>query len=218
MTNCTKPNHPHGCTEDHTCPTSLKEIIEEYINGYSFKDCQKYWDGINSIGDCVLGRHNDNYTCREVLMPSKRDPHQCCLTTDLVIDYIRKLEGLLPNLKVADFDALWQEISKLDVKGIGPVTRYDTALRYSLWKKLPEPEYVYLHSAKGPLKGAKAYFIYKGVSTVTTPTGCVSVDSLKSGCRVDISNFPDFVHGGLDAKNIENLLCIYSEALCKLHK
>lgn len=217
MAKCAKPNHSHGCTKDNTSPTSLEAIIEEYIKKYSFQDCQRYWVDINSIGDCVLGCPNDDYTCREALMPSIRDHHQCCLTTDLVIDYVRKLEGLLPSLKVADFDALWQEISKLDAKGIGPVTRYDTALRYSLWKKLPEPEYVYLHSEKGPLKGAKAYFKYKGLATVTTPTGCVSVDSLKPGCRVDISNFPDFVQSGLDAKNIENLLCIHSEALSKLH-
>lgn len=29
MAKCAKTNHPHGCTKDNTCPTSLEAIIEE---------------------------------------------------------------------------------------------------------------------------------------------------------------------------------------------
>lgn len=196
----------------------FEAIIDEYTTEYSFNDYHAVWGKIHSIGDCVFGRHNESYASRDVLMPSKRDHHQCCLSTDALVDFVHKLEHLLATSpKEKDFDALWQKIKDLAVKGIGSVTFYDTALRYSMWKGLPEPKFVYIHSARGPLKGAKAYFKYKRTNTVTTPEGPVKVGALKAGSRIDISNFPDFIQSGLDAKNIENLLCIHADALSNLH-
>lgn len=203
---------------------TLSAIIQEYI---SYQKVQNPYKVIwSSIGDCVFGRHNNSYTDLVSVTPSSRDHHQCCLNTNALLSFVHLLEKNESSFTNNNFDMLWQQIRKLVVTGIGPVTCYDTALRYSLYKGLPEPQYVYLHSAKGPLKGAKAYFKFKKMKKVTTPDGMIDVDSLKAGCRVDISYFPDFVASNLDSKNIENLLCIYADdlnslntgnSLCALH-
>lgn len=217
MNKCQANAPEKGCKKSSSSNAEQKTlavIIEEYKKKYVFNEIK----GMESIGDCVFGKHNESYASKADLIESKRDHHQCCLTTDLLISFIRRLEEVLPDYHATDFDDLWQKVVEVAGKGVGPVTRYDTTLRFSFWKGLPEPKYVYLHSANGPLKGARAYFQYKGIATVATPEGDVKVSSLKPGCRVDISNFPEFVQSGLDAKNIENLLCIFSDQLCKLNE
>ena len=194
---------------------TLSAIIQEYISNQKTQDPYKViW---SSIGDCVFGRHNNCYTDLISVTPSSRDHHQCYLNTNALLSFVHLLEKNEPSFTNNNFDILWQQIRKLVVTGIGPVTCYYTALRYSLYKGLPEPQYVYLHSAKGPLKGAKAYFKFKNLKKVNTPDGEINVGLLKAGCRVEISNFPEFVASNLESKNIENLLCIHADDLCSLN-
>ncbi len=219
MNKCTQKflsNHTGKCNP----PTNILNFgynsLDEIIDAYKIQNDIYKVNVLSSIGDCVFGAHNDNYTNREAIIPSKRNNHQCRLKTDDLLNFIHTLETKEPYLPHNDFDTLWIAICKLNCKGIGPVTCYDTALRYSLLHKLPEPQYVYLHSTHGPLKGAKAYFAIKKITEVSTPDGKIKVNSLKSGCRIDISFFTDFSAKDLDCKHIENLLCIYHNELCKI--
>lgn len=209
-------NHTGKYSPSKSIPTIGYNSLNEIIDAYKKHNYVYNVNALSSIGDCVFGAHNDNYTNREAIMPSKRNHHQCRLKTEDLLNFTHTLETKEPFFPNNDFDTLWLAISKLNSKGIGPVTCYDTALRYSLLHKLPEPQYVYLHSTHGPLKGAKAYFAVKKITKVSTPDGKINVNSLKSGCRIDISFFTDFTARDIDSKYIENLLCIYHNELCKI--
>lgn len=219
MENCQETKSGQGCRKavlsPDAKPNGLAEIIESYKgDGYRF---EKIKEDMKSIGDCVFGDYNDVYTEQGLRRPSRRNVHQRHLKTKDILAFVHKIEALLPQSQAKDFDALWQEVKGTECKGVGPVTRYDVALRYSLWKELPEPEYVYLHSGNGPLKGAKEYFKYKKVTNVVTPEGIRSVNRLNAGCRIDKSNFPELVQSELDAKHIERFLCVMADELEKLN-
>jgi len=207
--------------------SSLEDVVNRYFDvgnrTYYGEDWKKQF---KSVGDCVFGRHNASYATIKDVTPSKRDDHQSCLKTETLLTFVRKVENNKPNLSNLNFDSAWQKVKSLPCPGIGPVTLYDTVLRLTTldWN-IPDPEYVYLHSVRGPLKGAKAYFKIMGIKEVDTPDGKVPVNKLASVCRVDISNFSKLIEIAssafginMDSKNVENLLCCHSDDLLKLTK
>lgn len=92
-----------------------------------------------------------------------------------------------------DFHTLWSIIKKVGegIKGIGPLTVYDTALRISafLGKK---PDRVYLHC--GALKGAR------------------KILGKVKGEYLNLSAFPSIFHN-MEPADVEDFLCIYKDQL-----
>jgi len=201
--------------------STLDAIIQDYKKRY-YNSAFTQIKNFTNVGDFVCGAHNHSYPPPIPPTPVKlhRHSHQRRLYTNDLLAFIVEIDKMIKagRHKGLTFDELWQRIGSLPHQGIGPVTIYDVTLRISIYYGLSDPVYVYLHSDNGPLKGAKGYFRHKKSTQVNGPTGKVQVSRLHSGCRIDISNFPEMIAAGLDAKHIENLLCIYHDALDKLHK
>lgn len=109
----------------------------------------------------------------------------------------RRWERAIAN-KIADlkqcksFDELWQEVGKIQVVGIGELSKYDTATCIGCECNL-YPQYVYLHA--GATEGAAA----------------IGVKGKKVLKEVFVARFAAFE--ALEPTQIEDFLCIYKSCL-----
>lgn len=163
---------------------------------------KKYWTGTpieEVLGDCVCQRHG----------------HQYCIDTDAVKQAVdglmkgkfvgvNKVAPFVDNNKFfdgfVDFEQLYDFVASViaDIKGIGPLTVYDTAKRIGhLFDNPIYPEqYVYLSA--GALDGAK-----------------VLLPNLKLKLREPRKLFEPFFCG-LPSIFIEDMLCIFKNSFAKL--
>ncbi|MDP1763817.1 MAG: hypothetical protein Q8L07_07995 [Sediminibacterium sp.] len=126
----------------------------------------------------------------------KRNPHQYRLKqTDLQVFSELLLSLEVDIAKAKTFDELFLIISKRSVKGIGELTKYDTAIRIAAFLKL-NPEKIYLHA--GTKKGA-INLLNKRITTKT-----ISKDELPN------------IFQTLSCAEIEDILCIYKDRLKSL--
>lgn len=209
---CGTGNFKKSILNEKGIKKSLSEIIKEY------KSNKQYLDSLVCMGDFIVGTRNDKYVFDRSIH-IKRDTHQRRLNYESLAVFYRYMvsiggiEG--EKMPASTFDQLWEMVNCAkttnNMSGIGPVTIYDVTLRWGN-KHGIEPEYVYLHSIDGPLKGAQQYFKLKNITKVTNFDGkYINVSQLRSGCRIDRNNFPDFVKAGLSCRDIEHLLCIYHD-------
>lgn len=123
-------------------------------------------------------------------------------------DVINSMGKKLAGLKGTDyksFEELIDAVENLKEPWFGPTAIYDFSLRFG-WHQTPriEPEeYVYVHSI--PEKSAIKLRDLGYLKNV--------------GRRIPINEFPSEMRKeGMTAKDIENFLCIFSEAINKLQK
>ena len=124
----------------------------------------------------------------------KRLPHQRRLLRTVSSQAFSSLSAILPRLMQAkNFSTLHTEIEKAlgHIRGSGPLFVYDTSLRFGAFLNM-FPQDVYLHA--GAEKGAKRVLLRR-------PNPIEPV-----------TNFPG-AFAQLNACQIENLLCCYSECL-----
>ncbi len=82
-------------------------------------------------------------TARNLL--EKKHPHQYRIKNEILELFAEKLHRNKKKISsVKDFDKLYVEIEKLKVKGIGPLTIYDTAHRIGSYLNI-SPQRIYLH-------------------------------------------------------------------------
>lgn len=175
-----------------------------------------------SIGDCVVGRHNDKYTTATRL---NRDGHQYDVDTTKIIRLIRLCETLFTPYKtgkfrlkrisgIDDFEALYEfvateAINKGIIKTKGALILYDTCFRLGHFiVPFIEPDaYVYIHRDLA-LSAAHLFDLF-GWQVGWNRT------RMNRCYRVPKYFFPAPLNT-LDSKFVENILCIYRKQILML--
>ena len=126
--------------------------------------------------------------------------HQYCINNGAIKSFITNLIGIninqLQSQKYCDFEDLYAHIARCQVKGIGDLTLYDTALRigHVMHPCIYPKQYVYL--ARGAKKGAEILL------------------GRKVGWREPIDVFRPYF-GDMPSRCIEDFLCIMKDLLYK---
>ena len=165
--------------------STLAEIRDAYIRCHrpgSRKEAAHFAAG--SLRERILKAANANSYDR----PKHR--HQWLIAPDLLAQFAARLVVMLPEIERArSFPELLSLVSSARIKGVGPLTVYDTAQRIG-WGQRIEPKEVYLHA--GTREGAKRLkWEYKR-------------DSIRR------SALPSEL-ASLSASEIEDMLCIYAD-------
>ena len=120
----------------------------------------------------------------------KKACHQHRIPNETLEAFAKKLLGCQRAIaKVVSFDDLYEKIKKCQIKGIGELAVYDTAVRIGVKLSL-SPQKVYLHA--GTLEGAKK----------------LGIKGAKNGVALPKSDFPKEFRS-LKCREIEDCLCIY---------
>lgn len=143
--------------------------------------------------------------------------HQWCIRRTALDEIFEALSNNKEDIdKAADFEKLYNIVESQNISYIGPLTRYDIAMRIGYLKQtkvLPE-KLVYLHA--GALKGAKALYQLGLIEQRPSRTMKVSdfncLEGLKELNREEhgIPNFSTY------AMIVEDFLCVKHEELEKL--
>lgn len=121
----------------------------------------------------------------------KCHPHQRRLCRKDLDRFATNLLALTGLEKAKDFEALYNLISKAKVKGIGPVTLYDSALRISAKLSILPRSVVYLH-------------------------GHAVIPQMPRKQQMELKRFiPLFAEKGMKAFEIEEFLCCFHDHLAK---
>lgn len=122
----------------------------------------------------------------------KCHPHQRHLANAVHKAFTAKLKKLSARIaKAKDFEALHEIIKEASIKGIGPVTLYDAALRIGACISILPEKIVYLH-------------------------GHATIPGDRRSGKVEISSFvPLFAEYGMSAYETEEFLCCFHSPLEK---
>ena len=184
---CRSNNRRQG---DSTLADLVSDYIEKYRGGMKrrlrdYKDQPTLNDAIEIAALCVSSN-------------GKRHGHQRRITQSALNESARRLLGVQDEIKMCrDFDSLrgFVDSTVRGIRGIGPLTIYDTALRIGAKLDL-YPKAVYLH--RGVISGAKALGLnYRQKS-------------------IPIEDIPEPISSVLEPYEIEDFLCIYKGNLRKL--
>lgn len=202
---------------------TIAEVCDDYkLIGYNHQQLELKQYSINDIEGLVSGYKphvlidgqekilwccGNSINTNEIILLPPSDwphPHQWWMKgkTELRNKYVNKLLSCnILKKKYVDFEELYNELVSINITQ-GDLFRYDLARRIGYCLGIRPQNYVYLH--KGAQKGAEELH-KKGY--IALPVGW------EKHVRIDIfsSIFPN-----IDAIDIENLLCIYKEAFCKL--
>jgi hypothetical protein len=126
-----------------------------------------------------------------------KDSHQRRLTKKVIESFKVRLDAHKAKLEAATtFEDVEAIIAGCRVKGIGPLTVYDTALRLCLYRGMV-PAKVYLHAG--------------------TRIGAVVIDErFRKASQVEREDFPAELQG-LEPWEIEDFLCICKDQLKRLY-
>lgn len=131
-----------------------------------------------------------NVACISIDGNNKKDNHQSHIKNTVLKSFADVLIALENNISTAkSFEELHNIIFQNKIKGIGPLTIYDVAVRIGIYLKL-QPEKVYLHA--GTTIGAKSLLKSK------TKSKTVSMDELS----------PWFKKYKYTCHEVENFLCV----------
>lgn len=180
--------------------TGLSEIVEDYKKNH-FDNLEKNLSKISSgtITDCVCGALNSKeYLPDDADEKYKKGPHEWRLPNAQINGFIKALKAAQIETETFNsFDDLYSWVLKKRTNGFGHLRCYDFSLSYGYNKGLRPIEFVYIHA--GTKTGAKA-LKDKGLlqSEITE--------------RIPVKAFPKILQN-LGSIHIENLLCIYKDAL-----
>ena len=153
----------------------FRPVLAEYLNvfrKYDLDDVIRYATG--SVCPCCGLRH----------------PHQRRLSGHVLEEFAGRLQSLSDQIKKAEnFESLHELVVRARIKGIGPVTLYDAALRISAKLSILPQKVVYLH-------------------------GHALIPQMPGTHKMDISGFaPQFSRKNLTAYEIEEFLCVFNARL-----
>ena len=180
--------------------SDLSEIVADYKKKY-LDALEENLPKISSgtIKNCICGAINDKeYLPDDADEKYKKGPHQRRLTNAQINDFEKALkEAGIDNQKFHSFHELYSWVLKNRTNGFRELRCYDFSLCYGYNKELRPFEFVYIHA--GTRAGAEA-LKEKGLlqSEITD--------------RIPVKAFPQILQN-LGAIHIENLLCIYNDAL-----
>lgn len=180
--------------------SGLSEIVEDYYKKY-FAALEEYLPKISSgtVLDCICGALNvKKYLPDEADEKYKKESHQRRLTNAQINRFKEALEkAVLEKQEFHSFHELYTWVLKKRTNGFRELRCYDFSLCYGYNKGLRPSEFVYIHA--GTKAGAEA-LKEKGLlpSEITD--------------RIEVKSFPKILQN-LGAIHIENLLCIYKDAL-----
>ena len=118
--------------------------------------------------------------------------HQRRISHDALARFESSLQSYFHrNIKISDFQQLYRSVLDCKVKGVGPLTIYDTALRIGAFLRIA-PSEVYLQC--GSKRGAKKLKIFTSSPSVPASRFHPALRDLKPS-------------------EIENLLCIYEDEI-----
>jgi len=169
---------------------TLDAIVEDWNMRFIEGDAKKYRDTV--VDYCMKAVSFENAVfracrCRNEL--GKKHNHQSKVR-DVHLDTWR--ERIISNINpvlIRDFDHLFDELHKLLIWGIGPVTHYDVATRIGAYLGF-EPQQLYLHA--GVLDGWKL----------------LHPENRKWPLRIHKTHWPGALQK-LPADQVEDLLCAY---------
>jgi hypothetical protein len=202
---------------------NLQDCADSYNrdDNHFRSDWIKGLEGIMSVGDCLLGKHNPEEVYQKVTYPTNRHSHQSCLTTEYVVVAVKKLQAEFDlNKNYSSFEEIFEVVRQIltEAYRIGPTTVYDTTLRLAYYHvpSLEPKEYLYLHgdAASGFLAltdpankwlPKDSYPKMAQLRKVMNKEGRIPMEELK-----DIKPLYD-----LGAFHLENFLCCYSKFLIR---
>jgi hypothetical protein len=130
---------------------TLDAIVEDWQMRFIDGDAKKYRDTV--VDYCLKASSFEEAVgraCRCRNEQGKKHNHQSKVQDIVLTEWSIKIVGnILPN-QIKDFDHLFDELGRILIWGIGPVTHYDVAIRIGAYLNL-EPEQLYLHA--GVLSG-----------------------------------------------------------------
>jgi hypothetical protein len=148
-----RPDRLFGAVPPKRPLTSLDAIVEDWKMRFIDGDAKKYRDIV--VDYCVKASSFEEAVtraCRCRNEEGKKHNHQSKVRDVVLDEWAIKIVGnILPN-QIKSFDQLFDELGRILIYGIGPVTHYDVATRIGAYLKL-EPEQLYLHA--GVLSGWK---------------------------------------------------------------
>lgn len=175
---------------------SYRAIVEHYIEHrqeHAREELQRYCH--KNLGL----KHAIPLMARSECCCGKKHPHQWRIPTDVLEESAAKLKNAASELgKCSDFYELLELVEGIigKIKGVGELTIYDIALRIGANLGV-EPKVIYLHA--GTRKGAKA---------------------LGKDCKKDWISFSDLPpeFGALEAREVEDCLCVYKHTLAVVQR
>lgn len=182
---------------------TLQKIIDDYDSDRLA--CWKQIDDLRSMEDLICGKPGNPFYKENGEIYYKRASHQKHMINSTIKDATSELQKLEPTLKKSkDFEALYNEVKKINVWGFGPLATYDFSLRFGYKHGLKPEKYVYVHA--GTLEGAKELKRLKPSMNWKGVEELLLVDELPAPLQK------------LESMDIENLLCIFKERLKNLKK
>ena len=221
MNKCILPDPFRPCAKSQTSLLTLDDIVKDYMSKHSCV-IDTNLQPLVSIGDCVVGRHNDKYT---TIARLRRDGHQYDVDTTKIIKLIKLCDRLFTPYKtgrfrlkrvrgIDDFEALFEfaateAINNGIIQSKGALILYDTCFRLGhFMTPVIEPDvYVYLHRDLG--QSAAHLFDLFG-----WPTGWDRT-RLNRCYRIPKCFIPAPLNA-LESKYVENILCIYRKQILSL--
>ena len=168
--------------------------MQELLSVYYQCCYQGHWRELNKLLDFSLTKPSH----QQLLEKCVKGGHQYCISKDSIDKAVEKLKkAKILSIKYNNFEVLYDDVKNAigNIKGIGDLTVYDTALRlgFIMFPIVLPREYVYL--ARGAKRGAEN-LLGKAVHY-----------------REHISIFAPYF-GNLSSHFIEDFLCIMEDFLC----
>lgn len=168
-------------------------------------DHENYLSSLRNLTEYVCGTHNEVEAPDGPPYRFVFDSHQWFLRfpsrQPVVNDFIKSW-ATCDKESFTDFEDLYETVKKHKVKYFGETCIYDFALRYG-WNQNPRivpKDFVYIHSK--PLEAAKHLH----------QLGLIP----ELAIRTPLSNYDIFMRAGLDARDVEHLLCCYHDDIMSL--
>lgn len=206
---------------------NLQDCADSYNrdDNHFRSDWIKGLEGIMSIGDCVLGKHNPEEVYQKVTYPTNRHSHQNRLKTESLILAVKKLKAEFDlNKDYSSFEEILEEVCRIlkDVQGIGPTTKFDIALRLAHYHvpTLEPKEYLYLHAGAANGFMALSDPANKWLPKDSYPKMAQLRKMKNKDGRIPMEELKDIIKPlyDLDAFHLENCLCGYSKFLNRKKK
>lgn len=193
-------------------PFTLAALVKDYLDEVGYNGIEKsvhaqhedYLESLENMTDWICGQKNGKKRSPLYNVDVHQRYFRVVSNQPLINDARNKLEDILPSKNFNNFEELYKFIRGCNIKGFGPTTWYDFALRYG-WHSRPcitPDEWVYVHSKPGlaaNLLKEKGYI----VTEITNP--------------MRRTEFPDEIKNSrMNAADIEHFLCVYKKFIEQL--
>ncbi len=201
---------PRRCCVCYSTPKHMENFLmpSEYLDFLVYKylkhEKSKLDKHLKWYSDVKLAEAIIHASQAHMDISGRRHPHQRLLQHAAVGEIKTALQTLFSTgKKPTDFAQLYDSTSNAvkNVKGVGPLMIYDTALRLGAHFGV-YPTTVFLQ--RGALVGARNFLSLVG--------NVGKSEKLKDGVSMLVNDFEPHLHE-LDAKGIENFLCIFARDL-----